>query len=124
MSRAIDSLARKLRSARRMLAVATLARLALYGVVAVGGVALLTLGPAPIVEYFQKSRQLVTTWDVFAWWFAILGATTVVGAIATQVIMRRKRRVAGWRHRVDDLARRLAEARDVQRRRGGQGSTA
>lgn len=117
LARAVDSLARKLHSARRMLVVAAVARLALYVLIALGGVVLLALGPAPIVEYFQNTRELVTTWDVFAWWFAVIGITAIVGAVVAQAVRRRRRRVAGWRHRVDDLARRLAEAHDVQRRR-------
>ncbi|HVZ48107.1 MAG TPA: hypothetical protein VG916_04955 [Gemmatimonadaceae bacterium] len=114
---AVDSLTRKLHSAQRMLAGAALMRVALYVIIVLGGVALLALGPAPIVEYFQKSRELVTTWDVFAWWFAIIGATAFAGALVAQAARRRRRRVAGWRHRVDDLARRLDEAREVQRQR-------
>ena len=117
LARAIASLSRKLYSARRMLAFATMARVVLYVAVALGGVTLLALGPAPIVEYFQKSRQLVTTWDMFAWWFAIIGLTTVLGALVTQAVRSRRRRVAGWRHRVNDLWRRLADAHEVQRRR-------
>lgn len=121
LARAIASLRRKLSSARRMLMLASAARLVVYAAIGVGGVALLTLGPAPIVEYFAKSRTLVTPWDGVVWWFGIVGAAILLGAIMAQVAKRRRRRIAGWRHRVDDLRRRLDEALTVQRERHAGG---
>lgn len=115
---AIDSLGRKLRSSRRMLANAALTRYALYVVVALGGTALLALGPAPIVEYFRESRTLVTTWDIMAWWVLVVAATVVGGAAVAVAVRHRRQRMAGWRHRVDDLTRRLEHARAERRRRG------
>lgn len=117
LARAIDSLTRKLHAARRRFVVATGVRVALYAAAAVSGLALLGLGPAPIVAYFRKSRQLVTAWDVAAWWLAVIGVTAITGALLAQAVRQRRRQAAGWRHRVDDLAHRLAEAREVQQQR-------
>lgn len=122
LARAIDSLTRKLRSARRMFALATAARLALYGVIVAGGVAILMLGPAPFQELVEGQRALATTWDVFAWWFAILALASVLGAVAAQSSRRRRRRASGWRSRVEDLERRLDEALRVRRNRLGSRS--
>ena len=113
LARAIDSLERKLRSARRMLRLAMMARVSLLGVMLLTGFAILWAGPAPFVELMQGERVLATTWDVFAWWFAVLAIASVVGAILTQASRRRKRRAAGWQHRVADLERRLGEATRV-----------
>lgn len=117
LARAIDSLTRKLRSARRMLALASAARLALYGTIIAGGVALLMLGPIPFSELVEGERALATTWDVFAWWFAVLALVSVLGAIAAQASRKRRRRVYGWRARVEDLERRLDDALRVLRDR-------
>ena len=113
LARAIDSLQRKLRSARRMLAVATMARVTFFGVMLMAGFAILWAGPAPFLELIQGQRVLATTWDVFAWWFAVLAIASVVGALLTQASRRRRRRAAGWQHRVTDLERRLGEATRV-----------
>jgi len=117
LARSIDSLARKLRSARRMLILATTWRLTLIAGLVLAGVALMTLGPAPIVEFFERRRTLVTTWDVFAWWFGGMAVISVAGAFALAVIRDHRRRATGWRHRVDDLARRLAHAERERRTR-------
>lgn len=117
LARAIDSLARKLQSARRMFALATIARFALYGVIVAGGIAILMLGPVPFRELVEGERALATTWDVFAWWFAILAIASVLGAVAAQASRRRRRRAYGWRGRVEDLERRLDHALRVQRER-------
>jgi hypothetical protein len=113
LARAIDSLQRKLRSARRMLAVATMARVTFFGVMLVSGFAILWVGPAPFLELIQGQRVLATTWDVFAWWFAVLAVASVVGALLTQASRRRRRRAAGWQSRVADLERRLGDATRV-----------
>jgi hypothetical protein len=117
--RSIDSLSRKLRSARRMLVLATVWRLSLVAALALAGTALMTLGPAPIVDFFERRRTLVTTWDVFAWWFGGIAVVSVAGAFALAAIRDYRRRASGWRHRVDDLARRLAHAEQERRARGG-----
>lgn len=114
LARAIDSLSRKLRSARRMYLIATSARIAFWAVMVTAGFGLLASGPAPFVELIQGRRLLATTWDVFAWWFAVLIIVSLAGAAAIQVARRRRRRARGWKHRVADLDRRLAEAVAVQ----------
>jgi hypothetical protein len=114
LARAIDSLERKLRSAKRMLTLANSARLLFFGVLLVGGFAILIVGPAPFLELAEGQRTLATTWDVFAWWFAVLAIASVAGALAIQAARRRRRRAAGWRNRVEDLDRRLTEALQEQ----------
>lgn len=117
LARAIDTLQRKLQSARRMLAVATIARGGFYLLIAVAGTAILTLVPVPFRELAEGQRALATTWDVFAWWFAVLALASVLGATAIQATRRRRRRAQGWRSRVADLERRLGHALDVQQER-------
>lgn len=114
LARAIDSLSRKLRSARRMYAIATGGRVAFWVVMVTAGFALLASGPAPFVELIQGRRALATTWDVFAWWFVVLLIVSLAGAAAVQAARRRRRRAQGWKQRVADLDRRLAEAMTVQ----------
>jgi hypothetical protein len=100
-----------------MLAVANGARLAMYVAIVAGGFAVLALGPAPFLELVEGRREVATTWDVFAWWIAALAVTSLFGALLVQAVRRRKRRATGWKHRVEDLDRRLGEARDEQARR-------
>ncbi len=114
LGRAIDSLSRKLRSARRMYAIATGGRIAFWVVMVASGFLMLATGPAPFVELIQGRRALATTWDVFVWWFAVLLLFSLLGAAAVQAARRRRRRAQGWKHRVADLDRRLAEAVAVQ----------
>lgn len=97
-----------------MLVIANFARLTFFLVMLIGGFTILWAGPAPFLELIQGQRVLATTWDVFAWWFAVLALFSVVGAFATQSSRRRKRRAAGWQHRVADLERRLDEAVRIQ----------
>ncbi len=79
---------------------------------------MLATGPAPFVELIQGRRVLATTWDVFVWWFAVLLLFSLLGAAAVQAARRRRRRAQGWKQRVADLERRLAEAVAVQTDRG------
>ena len=123
LARAIDSLTRKLHSARRMLSIATTARYVFYLVTGVGGIAILTLLPLPFQELAEGQRALATTWDVFAWWFAVLALATVLGTAVTQSSRRRRRRTMGWRARVNDIERRLAHASRVQAERAMRRST-
>ena len=118
LARAIDSLSRKLRSARRMYAIASGGRIAFWVVMVASGFLMLATGPAPFVELIQGRRVLATTWDVFVWWFAVLLLFSLLGAAAVQAARRRRRRAQGWKQRVADLERRLAEAVAVQTDRG------
>jgi hypothetical protein len=114
LARAIDSLDRKHRSAKRMLVLANGARLVFFAALLAGGFAILIIGPAPFLELAEGQRTLATTWDVFAWWFAVLAIASIAGALAIQAARRRRRRAVGWKHRVEDLDRRLVEARQEQ----------
>jgi len=119
LARAIDSLHRKLSSARRMLAIANFARLTFFLAMLLAGFAILWAGPAPFLELIDGQRMLATTWDIFAWWFAVLAIFAIIGALAVQASRRRRRRAMGWRHRVADLERRLADATRVRDERLG-----
>lgn len=114
---AVDSLRRKLHSARRMLVFANAARAAFFAAMVLAGFALLAAGPAPFLELIEGQRVLATTWDVFAWWFGVLALVSLLGAAAVQMARRRRRRAAGWQHRVEDLERRLAHATHEQEKR-------
>lgn len=117
LAHAIDSLRRKLASARRMLAIANFARFTLLLAMLVGGFAILWAGPAPFLELIEGRRVLGTVWDVLGWWFLVLALFVVIGGFATEVSRRRRRRAAGWQHRVEELERRLDDAqrtRDVR----------
>lgn len=114
LARAIDSLERKLRSAKRMLVLANSARLLFLGLLLIAGFAFLILGPAPFLELAEGTRTLATTWDVFVWWFAVLAVASIAGALANQAMRRRRRRAKGWKLRVEELDRRLDEARQEQ----------
>lgn len=113
LARAIDSLTRKLHSAQRMLTLATAARYGFYALIAVGGLAILALVPLPFRELADGQRALATTWDVFAWWMAVIALASVLGAVATQASRKRRRRAKGWQSRVEDLGRRLDHASRV-----------
>jgi membrane protein implicated in regulation of membrane protease activity len=114
---AVDSLGRKLHSARRMLFLATVARLLLLAVMLFAGFAILAFGPAPFLEFIEGQRRVATTWDVFVWWVGILALASLIVALLLQASRRRRRRAAGWRHRVEDLDRRLAVALAERNRR-------
>ena len=114
---AIDSLKRKLRSARQMLALANIARLTFFATMLGLGFAFLMLGPAPFLELMQGERVMATTWDVFVWWAVILALVSFGGALTVQAARRRRRRAKGWKQRVADLDRRLEQAREEQDRR-------
>lgn len=114
LARAIDSLTRKLRSARRMYTLATGGRIAFWIAMVAVGFALLASGPAPFVELIEGRRLVATTWDVFAWWFVVLLIVSLAGAAAVQAARRRRRRAQGWKQRVAELDRRLADALAVQ----------
>jgi membrane protein implicated in regulation of membrane protease activity len=117
---AIATLRRKRDSSRRMLTTAKGARVAFYAAMLVAGFFLLWLGPAPFLEFVTGQRALAATWDVFAWWFAILAAFAILGAAATNAARSSRRRAEGRHHRVEDVERRLAaaEAELASRRTG------
>ena len=117
LARAIDSLQRKLRSARRMLAIANGARLTFFATTLTIGFGILVLGPAPFLELLEGKREMATTWDVFVWWLLILIVASLIGAAMIQAARRRRRRAAGWKHQVADLDYRLRGALDEQERR-------
>lgn len=113
LARAIDSLTRKLHSARHMLTIVRSARYGFYALIAIGGISILMLLPVPFRELAEGQRALATPWDVFVWWAAILVLASVLGAVVTQSGRQRRRRAMGWRSRVEELERRLDHAQRV-----------
>lgn len=61
-----------------MLVIANFARITFFLAMLVGGFAILWAGPAPFLELVQGQRVLATTWDVFAWWFAVLAIFIII----------------------------------------------
>ncbi|MBI3568595.1 MAG: hypothetical protein HY084_10410 [Gemmatimonadetes bacterium] len=119
LAASIDSLERKLRSARRSLLAAQLAgALITLVVLALGGI-LLWFGPTPFLEnVFGHGGSLkATTYDVFVWWLAVIVLAVMGGAFGDQMLRGRLRMARGWKSRVADLTRRLEDARHVQHRR-------
>ncbi|MCC7195399.1 MAG: hypothetical protein IT356_07580 [Gemmatimonadaceae bacterium] len=117
LDRAVGSLERKRRSLRRASLAATLRQVAMVAGLVAGGIAVMTLGPAPVIEFMQRRRPLATTWDVFAWWAIGLALLVVGGAVGISAIREGGRRSAGWRNRAAEVARRLAAAKAEQRSR-------
>ncbi len=118
---AIASLERKLRSAKQSLLAAHIAGAALTAVLFAAGGVLLWFGPTPFLEtVFRRTVALqATTYDIFAWWAAVVFLAVVGGVFADQLVRGKLRLARGWKTRVVDLTRRLEDARRVQQRRSG-----
>jgi hypothetical protein len=96
---------------------ANLVGAALTVVVLGAGFAVLWAGPAPFFERFLGHEHVTTTFDAAAWWLVLLVLAIVGGAFGDQLLRGKMRVVRGWRHRVHDLERRLADAEDASRKR-------
>jgi hypothetical protein len=114
---ALDSLHRKLRRARHSLLLAHIAGATLTLIVIGAGFVVLWAGPAPFFARFLGHGYVTTTVDAAVWWLVLLLLAIVGGAYGDQLLRGKLRLVRGWRHRVDDLERRLADAEDVRRQR-------
>ena len=117
LDHSIESLHRKLRSARRSLLLSHAAGASLTVVVVGLGFALLWAGPAPFFERFLGHGYKTSIFDAVAWWLSLLLLAILGGAFGDQLLRGKARLVRGWRHRVHDLERRLSEAEDVRRQR-------
>jgi hypothetical protein len=117
LAMAIDSLHRKLRRARRSLLLAHIAGSSLMLIVIGAGFAVLWAGPAPFFARFLGHDYATTTFDAAAWWLVLILLAILGGAFGDQLLRGKLRIVRGWRHRVHDLARRLADAEDIRRQR-------
>jgi hypothetical protein len=117
LAHSIDSLDRKLRSARQAYYVAQTAGITLTVGVLTIALALLYFGPTPFLERVFGQSAPATTYDVFLWWIAVLVLAVAAGAFGDQVLRGRVRMARGWKNRVAELERRLGDAENVQRRR-------
>jgi len=117
LAAAIQSLHRKLHSARRSLVLARAAGASLTVAILGAGFTLLWAGPAPFFERFLGHQYVTTTFDAAAWWFALLLLAIVGGTVGDQLLRGKLRLVHGWRNRVLDLERRLTEAEEERRAR-------
>jgi len=109
---AIASLRRKLGGARRSLFLAHCTGALLTLAVVGAGFAVLWAGPAPFFGHFLGSGHVTTTYDAAAWWLVLLLLAILGGAFGDQALRGKLRIVQGWRNRVHDLERRLAEAEE------------
>jgi hypothetical protein len=61
--------------------------------------------------------RIATTYDVMLWWFAVIVLAILVVITGDQILRGRLRLARGWKHRVDELDRRIADAeRELKRR--------
>jgi hypothetical protein len=117
LAQSIDSLRRKLHSVRRSLRTARLAGAALLLTIVTGGFALLWAGPDPFLERIFQSGDAVTVPELLAWWVAVIGASLFGGIVGARLFQHRLRVVRAWRHRADELERRLKDAEAEERHR-------
>lgn len=114
----IESLRRKLASARRSLLLAHAAGAALTVAVLGAGFAVMWAGPAPFFERFLGRDHVTTTFDAVAWWLILVLFAIVGGAFGDQLLRGKLRIARRRRHRVQALERRLDEAVTARRERG------
>lgn len=86
-----------------------------------GGI-LLWFGPSPFLEnvFGQGGSLTATSYDVFAWWLAVIVLAVLGGVFGDQLLRGKLRLARGWKSRVSELTRRLEDARHEQRRREGE----
>ena len=113
----IVSLRRKRRSARRSYAAAQFAGIALTLVLIALTATVLWYGPEPFIERVFGHVRVATTYDVFAWWLAVIVLAILGGTFGDQLLRGRLRLAHGWKHRLIEVDRRLADAEHEQRRR-------
>jgi hypothetical protein len=113
----VDSLRRKRQSARRSYTVAHLAGIALTVVLVALTATVLWYGPEPFIEHVFGHARIATTYDIIVWWFAVIVLAILGGTFGDQLLRGRLRLAHGWKHRLTELDRRLADAEHEQRRR-------
>ncbi len=114
---AIVSLKRKQHSARRSYAAAQLAGISLTLVLIALTATVLWYGPEPFIERVFGHARIATTYDVFAWWLAVIVLAILGGVFGDQLLRGRLRLAHGWKNRLIELDRRLDDAEHEQRRR-------
>ena len=114
---AVASLRRKQHSARRSYAAAHLAGIALTLLLIALTATVLWYGPEPFIERVFGHARVATTYDVFAWWLAVIVLAILGGTFGDQLLRGRLRLAHGWKHRLAELERRLADAVEEQKHR-------
>ena len=113
----IVSLRRKRHSAQRSYATAQFAGIALTIVLIALTATVLWYGPEPFIERVFGHARIATTYDVFAWWLAVIVLAIIGGTFGDQLLRGRLRLAHGWKRRLIELDRRLADVEHEQQRR-------
>ena len=119
LAEAIDSLQRKLRSVRNSLRMARLGGGSLLFVIIAGGFAVAWVGPEPFLPRIYQDGKVVTVPELGLWWVIVLVALGFAGVVGVRLYTDRVHSIRGWRHKVHELERRLADAESEARRRKG-----
>jgi hypothetical protein len=117
LAEAIDSLRRKLYSVRRSLRTARFAGLTVLAVILAGGFVLLWVGPAPFLARIFENGEAVTFPELLAWWGAVIAAALFAGIVSYRQFAHRMHIVRAWKHKAEELERRLAHAESEARNR-------
>jgi hypothetical protein len=120
LAAAIDSLARKLRSVRASLRAARLAGLLVLTMILAGGFVLLWVGPAPFLSRVFENGDAVTVPELLAWWGTVTAVALFMGIVSYRLFAHRMHLVRAWKHKADELERRLAHAEAEARRRAAR----
>lgn len=120
LASAIDSLGRKLHSARVSLRVARLAGLAVLTVVLTAGFVLLWAGPAPFLSRIFENGKVVTVPELLVWWGTVIMVALFMGIVSYRLFAHRMHVVRAWKHKEQDLERRLSHAEAEARKRSAQ----
>jgi hypothetical protein len=117
LARSVATLHRKLHSARRSHLATQIASVTVTLVVVALVATLVWFGPEPFLERVFGHARVATTYDVGLWWFAVIVLAIFGAFVGDQLVRGRLRLVRGWKHRVDELDRRLSDAAQEQKRR-------
>jgi hypothetical protein len=110
LTQAIDSLRRKLHSVRLSLRGARMTGLTVLAVILATGFVLLWVGPAPFLSRIFENGEVVTLPELLAWWMTVIAAALFVGIVSYRQFAHRMHVVRAWKHKADELGRRLAHA--------------
>jgi hypothetical protein len=113
----IGSLRRKRQSVRASLRTARLAGGTLLLLIVAGGFTLLWVGPEPFLSRIFQDGDAVTVPELLAWWGVVIGAALFGGIVSARLFQHRLHVVRAWKHRVDDIERRLDDAESEAKRR-------
>ncbi|HEY2849977.1 MAG TPA: hypothetical protein VGI97_08875 [Gemmatimonadaceae bacterium] len=120
LAEAIDSLQRKLRSVRLSLRGARLTGIAVLAVILATGFVLLWVGPAPFLSRIFENGEVVTIPELLAWWGTVIATALFVGIVSYRLFAHRMQLVRAWKHKAEELERRLSHAEAESTRRGAR----